>query len=231
MAKEIQESGLATGNVDYYFRLRDSAGQYWNNLTSAFETYLAANIAKYGADVGSATPYNVMTELGTTGSFTGDVPASAGVYQYEVVEQAGAAPLESDTIIAAGTVDTVTVAQTGDNFVRLGAPAGDSVSADVATIQADLPTRITKNVALANFPFLMILASDDISPATGLTVTATRSIDGEAFASAANAVTEIASGWYKINLAASDLNGDTIALRFTAPTANDRNITIVTQAT
>lgn len=115
--------------------------------------------------------------------------------------------------------------------VRLGTPAGASIAADIAAIAADLPSKITKNVALANFPFIMILASDDITPATGLTVTATRSIDGAAFAACANAVTEIANGWYKISLAASDLNGDTIALRFTAATANDRNITIVTQAT
>ena len=118
-----------------------------------------------------------------------------------------------------------------DVFARLGAPVGASVSEDVAAIQADLPTRITKNVALENFPFLMVLASDDITPATGLTVTATRSIDGAAFVATANAVSEITFGWYKISLANSDLNGNTIALRFTAPTANDRNLTIVTQAT
>jgi len=119
---------------------------------------------------------------------------------------------------------------------RIGSPAGASVSADIATaqidltqIKADLPTQITKNTALANFPFLMVLASDDITPGTGLTVTATRSIDGAAFAACANAVTEIANGWYKISFDASDLNGDTIALRFAASTANDRNIAIVTQ--
>jgi hypothetical protein len=119
---------------------------------------------------------------------------------------------------------------------RTGQPAGISLSADIAAaqtdltqIKADLPSTITKNTALANFPFLMVLASDDITPGTSLTVTATRSIDGGAFAACANSVTEIANGWYKISLAASDLNGDTIALRFTASTANDRNITIVTQ--
>jgi hypothetical protein len=112
---------------------------------------------------------------------------------------------------------------------RIGQPDGVSLAADLSQIKADLPSAITKNTALANFPFMMVLASDDITPAPGLTVAATRSIDGGAFASCANSVTEIAHGWYKISLAAADLNGDTIALRFTASTANDRNTTIVTQ--
>lgn len=34
-------------------------------------------------------------------------------------------------------LDTSSVAQTGDNFARLGAPAGASVSADVAAVQSD----------------------------------------------------------------------------------------------
>jgi len=133
------------------------------------------------------------------------------------------------------TVDDQTVAAVLATF-SIENRSVASVAADIATaqidltqIKADLPTQITKNTALANFPFLMVLASDDITPGTGLTVTATRSIDGAAFAACANAVTEIANGWYKISFDASDLNGDTIALRFAASTANDRNIAIVTQ--
>lgn len=111
------------------------------------------------------------------------------------------------------------------------AAADDAVLAAIAAVQADLPQRITKNVALANFPFLMVLASDHATGATGLTVTATRSIDGAAFAACANAVVEVANGMYKIDLAATDLNGNTITLKFTAATADTRFITIVTQPT
>jgi hypothetical protein len=135
---------------------------------------------------------------------------------------------------------TTTAALTGLHMVIAlegGVPiaVGYVNMSDTATVHevqdspADLPTQIRKNTALANFPFLMVLASDDVTPGTSLTVTATRSIDGAAFASCANAVTEIANGWYKISFDASDLNGDTIALRFAAATANDRNITILTQ--
>jgi hypothetical protein len=90
--------------------------------------------------------------------------------------------------------------------------------------------RINKNTALNNFSFLMVDSTDHVTPKTGLTVTAERSIDGAAFAACANAVAEVGNGVYKINLAASDLNGDVITLKFTAVGADQRTITIVTQA-
>jgi hypothetical protein len=68
-------------------------------------------------------------------------------------------------------------------------------------------------------------------PAPSLTVTATRSIDGAAFGACANSASEIGNGWYKINLAAADLNGAVIILRFTATGADDSaGPVIVTQA-
>jgi len=100
---------------------------------------------------------------------------------------------------------------------------------DLAAIKNDLPVRPTKNTALANFMFLMVASSDHVTATAGLTVTARRSIDGAAFGSCANAVVEVSNGIYKIDLAAADLNGDVITLRFTADTADDRLITIVTQ--
>lgn len=88
--------------------------------------------------------------------------------------------------------------------------------------------QIRKNVALAAFEFVM---SDSVThiPTAGLTVTATRSIDGGAFAACANAVSGVSSGIYKIDLAASDLNGNVITFRFTAAAADDRIIAVVTQ--
>jgi hypothetical protein len=88
---------------------------------------------------------------------------------------------------------------------------------------------IKKNTQLTAFTFVMT-DSTNHAPATGLTVTATRSIDGGAFAGCANSVTEISGGFYKITLAASDLNGTVIALRFTAAAADDKDLTIITQA-
>lgn len=108
------------------------------------------------------------------------------------------------------------------------------VVADVAQIKADLPTRITKNVAFAGrFPFFMAKDIDHVTAATGLTVTAQRSLDGGVtFANCANAVVEAGAGWYYIDgFAAGDVNADAVALRLSAPTALTRNLTILTQPT
>lgn len=89
---------------------------------------------------------------------------------------------------------------------------------------------VKKNTALANFEFLMVDSADHITPKTGLAVTGERSIDGGAFAACANAVTEVASGIYKITLAATDLNGNVITFKFAAAGADARFVTLVTQA-
>lgn len=60
------------------------------------------------------------------------------------------------------------------------------------------------------------------NPATGKTVTITRSIDGAAFAGGTiGAVTEIANGWYYADFAAADMNGTNIAVRATASGCDD----------
>lgn len=88
---------------------------------------------------------------------------------------------------------------------------------------------VVKNQALSNFPFYMALSSDHYSPGTGLTVTATRSLGGASFVGCANAPTEIGHGWYQINLAATDLNADTVALSFAATGCDTTLITLVPQ--
>jgi len=103
---------------------------------------------------------------------------------------------------------------------------------DIAAIKTktdNLPSGVKKNTALNNFTFPMISsASGNLT--TGLTVTALRSIDGGTPAACANAVTEVGSGSYKIDFAASDLNGDVIMFIFTAPGAKARTFTITTES-
>lgn len=135
--------------------------------------------------------------------------------------------------------------QTGDAYARLGAPAGASVSADVAAVKSETASilddtgtsgvkiaasqiRVKKNTAFNNFTFIMT-DNTDHEPLTGLTVTATRSIDGGSFASCANSVTEISDGVYKINLDASDLNGDSVVLKFSATGADTKFLTLYPQ--
>ena len=100
--------------------------------------------------------------------------------------------------------------------------AYDALYAGTTDFRATLP----KNAAFT-FVFDMYDSSGD--PKTGLTVTAQRSIDGGAFGACANSVSEIANGFYSIALAAADLNGDMVALKFTATGAKQRNILVRTQ--
>ncbi len=52
----------------------------------------------------------------------------------------------------------------------------------------------------------MVLASDHISPATGKAVTVNISKAGGSFSVALGTVTEVANGWYKCSLTATDTN-------------------------
>jgi len=131
----------------------------------------------------------------------------------------------------------------GEYYYDFSVPAGDEVyiarvDQSPGTDVANLPqlgelravtyyvVGIEKNTDLDAFEFLMVDPGENYL--TGLTVTAQRSIDGAAFAGCANAVTEVGLGIYKIDLAASDLNGNVITLLFSATGARNRYITIVT---
>lgn len=117
-----------------------------------------------------------------------------------------------------------------NNEVALILAAVDTEVNAIKTQTDLLPSGIKKNTALANFEFFMALASDHVSAATGKTITSARSIDGGAFGACANSAAEVSNGVYKISLAAADLNGDVITLRFSEAACDDTFITIKTQA-
>lgn len=135
-----------------------------------------------------------------------------------------------------------TVTERGDGWYNIALTAshtdtvGDlalhitATGADNSDMLCDIEpnSNIRKNQALSNFSFLMIDSTDHFTPKTGLTITAERSIDGGAFASCANSASAVANGVYKIDLAASDLNGNVITFRFTGTGADPRLITIIT---
>ena len=113
-----------------------------------------------------------------------------------------------------GFVDQVwdpTVAMTGVNVVAVLAGA----------------TNVKKNQIYTGFMFLMTATTTNL-PATGLTVTAQRSLDGGSFSNCANAVSEISGGTYVINLAAADTNANHVMLQFTATGANQLNVELIT---
>jgi hypothetical protein len=115
------------------------------------------------------------------------------------------------------------------------AAADDAVLAALSTAQTAIidgvldGVRLSKNTAFSNFMFKMVDATDHVTPETGLTITATRSLDGAAFGACANSATEVASGWYKIDLAAGDLNANIVVLKFSGTGADATEVVIVTQ--
>ena len=134
------------------------------------------------------------------------------------------------TTFTSGAIDSAALATNAIGSDEFTQAAADKVWLTVArSLTSAASFEIKKNTQLAAFPFVMT-DSTNHAPMTLATIIATRAIDGGAFGVCSNAVVEIANGWYKITLSAADLNGNTIALRFTAVGADDLNITIVTQA-
>jgi len=237
----IKGTHLLTSGIQAAQTLVEAGDHFWDRCHSAI--------------AGTATPtLNWGTAIGNSNV---NIRNYSGGIQFEAMGDTGTdtCSLEGRGQLVEGTCTGGTVAMRGlfttsgitnltlsDNArydtLQVNAQADLAISdaalataANLAIVAADLPNVFTKNVALADFPFQMIDSADNVSPKTGLTVTATRSLDGAAFGAAANAVSEVSTGWYKIDLAAGDLNGNTVALRFTASGALDTNITIVTQPT
>ncbi len=111
--------------------------------------------------------------------------------------------------IAGAVVDTAS-AQLGVNVVTI--------------VNAYVPVK--KNVSIPKFTFYMEL--DAGGPATGKTVTAQVSKDGGSFGTVSDTVAEIGSGFYEVDLSATELNADVVAFKATATACKQRNITFLT---
>ncbi len=218
---------------------------YRKNTTGQY-LYFGLVVASTGAALTGASPTGVRSiDGGSQGAVTGTI-TDKGNGQYEIALSAAdtngndigflftastAVPVSISIITtAANPTDSVRFGLTALPNAAAGATGGLPLSADSSGRVTIAPSQIQikKNTALANFEFPMYSTSGTLT--TGLTVTATRSIDGAAFGACANSVTEVSSGFYKISLAAADLNGDVITLLFSATGAVPTAVTIVTQA-
>jgi len=133
------------------------------------------------------------------------------------------------SVTTAATAATPTAAAVTGAVGSVTGNVGGNVVGSVASVTAavSVNSNVKKNSASAGFTFVMT-DSTNHAPATGLTITATRSIDGAAFGACTNAAAELSNGAYKIDLAAADVNGNHIMLRFTSTAADDRFIEIIT---
>jgi len=122
--------------------------------------------------------------------------------------------------VAGRTLDVSAGGEAGVDWANIGSP---TTAVDLSGTRVLIHSGIKKNVAMANFKFLMT-DSTNHAPATGLTVTVTRAIDGGAFAAGTlSAVTEVAFGIYRVDFGAGDLNGDNITFRATAAASSQPN--------
>lgn len=79
------------------------------------------------------------------------------------------------------------------------------------------------------FPFYMALSSDGVSPATGLTITAQREIDGVLGNFKNSAIESAIEGWYLIDIDRTDMQGVAIIFDFSGPGANNCRLSVFPQ--
>lgn len=109
--------------------------------------------------------------------------------------------------------------------VKVGTGTGE-INLSSGAVPTKGPFKI--NTAFTGFEFMMT-DSTNHNPATGKTVTVTRSIDGGAFgAGTLSSVTEIGVGMYSVDFGAGDLNGKNIVLRATATACDDTFERVIT---
>ncbi len=200
-------------------------------LTALGDTRIANLDATISSRLAPAGTLAAVTLVSTLTTYTGNTPQTGDSFARLGAAGAGLTAL-GDTRIA--NLDATVSSRTKPADTQAAVTLVGSVSGSVGSVASGVSLTagqlaIKKNTALANFEFPMTDSTTN-APKTGLTVTATRSIDGGAFAACANAVTAVSNGVYKISLDATDLNGTVITLRFTAALANDRLITIIPQA-
>ncbi len=206
------------GTVGFHYGFNDTAGSGNAGSTPVFK------VRKVGAASNAAPMMSGTPTLLTEGTYP------AGCYEIAIV-----ASVANNFVDGSSYAVFCTALVSGQN------PTGFVGSFDIQPVISDMrliqgatftplsgPLKITKNAALAGFPFPMFSSAGALL--SGLSVVAQRSLDGGAFASCANSATEIgSSGWYTIDFATTDTNGNTMAFWASATGAAPTTITIITQ--
>lgn len=205
--KQLLRKGTTSKSV--YIYVQDTRSGANAGLTGL--AYNTSGLVGYYAREGATGGTSITLATSTLGTWTSgafkevDATNMPGVYEVGI----------PDAALAAGANHVVIMYRGAANMAQV-----------VLEIELNgVENPFQRGVAFSNFTFMMFGTNGD--PQTGVTVSAERSLDGAAFASCTNSVTEIGSGWYKINLAAGDLAGTTnVALKFTGAGCKQTNVTI-----
>jgi hypothetical protein len=104
----------------------------------------AADIASVKTDTGTTIPGRLPAALAADGSIKASIQSILGTAFTEGAVGRIAAGFKALLNVASPVFDLTSVIQSGDSYSRLGAPAGASVSADVASIKTDTSGTATK---------------------------------------------------------------------------------------
>jgi hypothetical protein len=196
---------------------------------------LALWYRRVGAAAQAITPVE-LAALTTAHSDGGIIHIDDGLYRVDVPDAAFATGV-SEVVVGGACTEMIVmpcvvqlVDYDAEDGVRLGLtalpnaaadaagglPISDAGALDLDASLARVDSPFAKNVG-KTIRFPMHASTSPYALATGLTVTAVRSIDGAAFAAGTlSAVAEVGSGLYEVEFANADMNGDCIALLATA---------------
>ena len=233
----------------YVYAVRDSAGggalpQGENELISnyvssdgtfthvAFTTPLAAGdevliVHAWAKAGGDATAANQTTIIADVTGLNGDAmrgtdsAALAATALTDVTWTNAKA-----AFLNAAIGDIPTTAMRGTDSAAL---ASVCTEARLAHLTQDVTVGIKKGVA-RTIVFKMVDATDFATPETGITVVETISKDGGAFNACTNTFAEIANGWYKILLTATEMNANEIIFEGTSAGCAQCDRLIVTES-
>lgn len=246
--------GGATGGHGAYFRASagDNNGIYTQGSNGGDGAHFEAGATGKGMHVNGtlvvagATTFTGAVGLSSTLTVTG--ATSLAALGMTTLTASGAVALQSTVTVTGATTLTGAVSLGSTLTVTGAATFSDTTNGTLGAILADLedggrtdllidgliadsPNRPTRTVQFDLPPFMMVDETDGYSPETGVTVTATISKDGAAFAACTNSVSEISGGYYKITLTATEMTATTIALKFTGTGCRQTNISFTTQPT
>lgn len=148
-ASVLLSSGTGTGQLDFTSGVVKAnavqlLGTAWLTPGTAGTPDVNAKLIGATAQTGRDLGASVLLSAGTG---TGQLDFTSGVVKANLVQILATALTETAGLLAGGfkkffnvaspTLTCLGIDQTGDNYARLGAPAGASVSADVAAVKVD----------------------------------------------------------------------------------------------
>jgi hypothetical protein len=224
----VAPNALIAGRVDSNAQVVGDKSGYSLTVTPPTAATIATTLWQdltAGADFGTAGSIGALLKA--------DVDAAISSRStYAGADTAGTTTLltrlPSAITLAAGAVTVGTNNDKTGYSLTQAFPTNFSALSIDANGRAKIQAWVQKNTALAGVSFQMTDSTTNL-PKTGLAPSCTRNLDGGAFGAGTLAnITEIASGYYKLDYGAGDLNGGNIITLCTAAGANDIGWTLGT---